>query len=76
MANDGNQGLFLLAFVVVNAESKDNWRWFFENLREIVGGARQITFISDQNNGLKLTLPKVFPKAYHAYCLHHLKMNL
>ncbi|KAK9290626.1 hypothetical protein L1049_008798 [Liquidambar formosana] len=75
-AKDRNQGLFPLAFTVVGAESEDNWRWFFENLHEIVGDTRQLTFISDQNNGLKSVLPKIFPTAYYAYCLHHLKMNL
>ncbi|KAK9277119.1 hypothetical protein L1049_006658 [Liquidambar formosana] len=38
--------------------------------------ARLLTFISDRNNGLKLALPKNFLTAYHAYCLHHLQMNL
>ncbi|KAK9273850.1 hypothetical protein L1049_018662 [Liquidambar formosana] len=76
MAKNGNQGLFPMAFAVVDAESEDNWRWFFENLHEIVGDARQLTFISDRNNGLRSTLAKVFPTAYHAYCLHYLKMNL
>ncbi|KAK9290636.1 hypothetical protein L1049_008809 [Liquidambar formosana] len=73
---DGNQGLLPVAFAVVDAESEDNWRWFFENLREIVGDARQLMFISDRNNRLKSALPKIFPIAYHAYCLHHWKMNL
>ncbi|KAK9279492.1 hypothetical protein L1049_013171 [Liquidambar formosana] len=75
-AKDGNQGLFPLAFAVVDSESKENWRWFFKNLLEVVGDERQITFISDRNNGLKSALSKVFPNAYHAYCLHHLKINL
>ncbi|KAK9289824.1 hypothetical protein L1049_007984 [Liquidambar formosana] len=73
---DGNQGLLPVAFAVVDAESEDNWRWFFENLREIVGDARQLMFISDRNNRLKSALPKIFPIAYHAYCLHYWKMNL
>ncbi|XP_028085237.1 uncharacterized protein LOC114286284 [Camellia sinensis] len=30
----------------------------------------------DRNLGLVEVLPKVFPMAFHAYCLYHLKMNL
>ncbi|KAK9290183.1 hypothetical protein L1049_008349 [Liquidambar formosana] len=69
-AKDGNQ------VVIIDSETEDNWRWFFENLLEIVGDDRQITVISDRNNVLKSVLPKVFPTAYYAYCLHHLKINL
>ncbi|KAL7233467.1 hypothetical protein ACSBR1_017147 [Camellia fascicularis] len=32
--------------------------------------------MSDRNLGLVEVLPKVFPMAFHAYCLYHLKMNL
>lgn len=37
---------------------------------------RKITFISDRNKGLLESVRNVFPDAYHAFCLHHLKQNV
>ncbi|KAK4389824.1 hypothetical protein Sango_2319400 [Sesamum angolense] len=51
---DGNNGLFLLAFVVVESKCKDNWCFFFQALDEMLGGFdvdRTWTFMSDRQKG-------------------------
>ena len=70
------KGLFPLAFVVVDSEMEDNWTWFLQNLRKVVGSDRTITFISDRNQGLIEAVSSVFYFAHHAFCLQHLKENL
>ncbi|XP_028115006.1 uncharacterized protein LOC114312908 [Camellia sinensis] len=59
-----------------NQENQDNWHWFLEHLSTIISPKQNITFVSDRNFGLVEVLPKVFPMAFHPYCLYHLKMNL
>ena len=52
VATDLNDQLFLLAFVVIEAETKDLWTWFILKLISDVnaGSQRRLTFISDQQN--------------------------
>ncbi|XP_028112250.1 uncharacterized protein LOC114310469 [Camellia sinensis] len=75
-SKDGNQGLFPLAFAIVDAENQDNWIWFLSQLLKAVGSSRRLTFVSDRQHGLLDALSVVFPNAHHAYCLNHLKRNL
>ncbi|KAL0379223.1 UNVERIFIED_CONTAM: hypothetical protein Sradi_3227800 [Sesamum radiatum] len=52
---DVNNGLFPLAFVVVESECKDSWCFFFQALDEMLGGFdvdRPWTFMSDRQKGL------------------------
>ncbi|CAL8169562.1 unnamed protein product [Prunus armeniaca] len=74
---NGNQGMYPLAFAVVDSENEENWTWFLQNLAEIVNPqGRTIAFISDRNKGLLEALPFVFPHSLHAFCFHHLKHNV
>ncbi|XP_028096647.1 uncharacterized protein LOC114296544 [Camellia sinensis] len=73
---DGNNGLFHVAFAIVDLETTVNWSWFLHELGKVVDGKRQITFISDRNLGLSEAMPKVFSSVHHSYCLQHLKNNL
>ena len=47
---DGNDDLFPIAYVVVEAECKDSWLWFLDNLNNDVGpfDYRGYTFMSDR----------------------------
>ncbi|XP_028095018.1 uncharacterized protein LOC114295037 [Camellia sinensis] len=75
-AKDDNQGLFPVAFAIVDSENSSNWEWFLQNLKDVVGGGRTLTFISDRHVGLLQSMPNIFPSAHHGYCLFHLQMNL
>ncbi|CAA0828805.1 Unknown protein, partial [Striga hermonthica] len=54
VAQDGNNGLFLIAFGVVPLESKETWSWFLHNLLKDIGDisprGEKWTFISDQGS--------------------------
>ena len=48
---DGNNGLFPLAFAVVESENKDSWSFFLENLRDTLNESlptRPGVIMSDQ----------------------------
>ncbi|XP_021640245.2 uncharacterized protein LOC110635274 [Hevea brasiliensis] len=73
---DGDDGIFPVAFAVVDIDSEDNWHWFLLELKSAVSTSRQITFVADFQNGLKKSLAAVFDKCYHSYCLRHLAEKL
>lgn len=53
IANDTNNRLIPLAFALVEAESNDNWEWFFYLLRtKILTPQRKICVISDRHQGI------------------------
>ncbi|KAL0288081.1 UNVERIFIED_CONTAM: hypothetical protein Scaly_2744600 [Sesamum calycinum] len=63
---DGNNGLFPVAFAVVESECKESWTFFFENLSMLVGGFsvdKPWTFMSDRQKGLVETINEVVPHA-------------
>ncbi|GJZ44655.1 multidrug resistance-associated protein 5 [Tanacetum coccineum] len=70
---DGNNHIYLVAWVVVNVENKDNWTWFLELLEEDLGCSRGngLTLMSDRHKGLieavkdaasKASYPQLFNK--------------
>lgn len=75
-AADADDGIFPVAFGVVDAENEDNWTWFLRELKSAVSTSGQLTFVSDFQNGLKRALADVFDKCYHSYCLRHLADKL
>ncbi|XP_028122131.1 uncharacterized protein LOC114319327 [Camellia sinensis] len=42
-AKDGNQGLFLVAFAIIDSKNAANWAWFLKNLANVVVGDRNLT---------------------------------
>lgn len=63
---DGNNQIFPIAYVVVEAETKDSWEWFLNLLLDDLQGLnqREYTFISDQQ------------KVYHSCLIFFLLMLL
>ncbi|XP_068667709.1 uncharacterized protein [Aristolochia californica] len=50
---DGNDGIFPLAFAIVEIENQDTWEWFFAYLDHfVIKGTKPFTLISDRQKGL------------------------
>ncbi|CAI9260760.1 unnamed protein product [Lactuca saligna] len=77
IGRDGNNQIYPIAWVVVNVENNDNWKWFIELLQsdiETVEGNR-VTLISDQHKGLLEAVKEVMPHAEHRQCARHICAN-
>ncbi|KAL0313386.1 UNVERIFIED_CONTAM: hypothetical protein Sradi_5737900 [Sesamum radiatum] len=75
---DGNNGLFPVAFVVVESECKESWSFFFENLSRMVGGFsidKPWTFMSERQKGLVETINEIVPHAINRRCARHIYAN-
>ncbi|XP_039119170.1 uncharacterized protein LOC120255401 [Dioscorea cayenensis subsp. rotundata] len=76
---DDNDGLFHVAFAIVDNETNENWTWFLATLGDALYGEdtydKIITFISDRSKGLVHAVARVFPSSPHGYCLRHLEAN-
>ncbi|CAI9118651.1 OLC1v1020247C1 [Oldenlandia corymbosa var. corymbosa] len=76
-AADGNDGVFPVAFAVVDEETDDSWHWFLSELKSAVSTSRQITFVADLEKGISVALQDIFgDDCYHAYCLRYLAKKL
>ncbi|CAH2054734.1 unnamed protein product, partial [Thlaspi arvense] len=75
-ASDAEDGIFPVAFAIVDSETEENWLWFLEQLKAALSEPRRITFVADFQNGLKNAISQVFEDAYHAYCLRQLAEKL
>ncbi|CAL9006347.1 unnamed protein product [Prunus brigantina] len=74
---DGNNGMFPLAYAVVEIESKASWIWFLELLIADLGIQNGLAwvFISDKQKGLIPAMQTVLPNAEHRMCVRHLYNN-
>ncbi|XP_047310782.1 uncharacterized protein LOC124914310 isoform X2 [Impatiens glandulifera] len=73
---DGNDGVFPVAFAVVDVDDAENWRWFLLELKSILSGSQPITFVADFRKGLKESISEIFENGHHGYCLRHLAEKL
>lgn len=73
---DGNDGVFPVAFAVVDSETDDNWRWFLFQLKSAMQAPGSITFVADRQKGLKESIAEIFEGSYHSYCLKYLTEHL
>lgn len=67
----------LVAFAVVEPESKGNWSWFLIQMCEaIIDMDQELVIISNKQKGLMDSVPFVLPNAHYSSCLRHLAQNL
>ncbi|XP_074361445.1 uncharacterized protein LOC141701712 [Apium graveolens] len=78
VATDANDGMYPLAWAVVETENNDSWNWFLESLKSDmwIENDGAFTFISDIQKGLINALEAVFPNAEHRFCVMHLYRNM
>lgn len=75
-AADADDGVFPVAFAIVDAESDDSWHWFLLQLKSVLSTSCPITFVADRENGLKNSIAETFEGSFHAYCLRYLTEQL
>jgi hypothetical protein len=77
VGKDGNNQMILIAYAVVEAETKDSWQWFLDLLLEDLNGIQQKewAFISDQQKGLVPAIQNTKAGVEHRLCVKHLYEN-
>ena len=74
---DANNGMYPIAYAIVEIENKETWSWFMELViedLEIVNDTRYV-IISDKQKGLLPAAESLFPNAEHRHCVRHLYNN-
>ena len=56
---DANDNMFPLTFGVMSSENYEDWSWFLQNLKKIVG-AKKVVIISDIHLGLLRSVPEIY----------------
>ncbi|XP_071690516.1 uncharacterized protein [Rutidosis leptorrhynchoides] len=75
---DSNNGLYPVAYAIVDQESYNSWSWFLECLGDDLGltSESNFTFISDRQKGLLEAVLRMYPNAEHRFCLRHIHDNM
>ncbi|GMN57924.1 hypothetical protein TIFTF001_027032 [Ficus carica] len=74
--HDANGCIFPLAFGIVQCESNESWKWFFEKLRDSIGTRESLTIMADRHKGIEFAVNLVYPDAAFGICVLHLAANL
>ncbi|XP_022880927.1 uncharacterized protein LOC111398230 [Olea europaea var. sylvestris] len=74
---DANNGMYPVAYAVVEVENGDNWRWFLGLLKDDlhINNSQHWTFISDKQKGLVNAIESLFENSEHRTCVRHLYNN-
>ncbi|XP_058783507.1 uncharacterized protein LOC131658200 [Vicia villosa] len=77
VAQDANNQFYVIAYAVVDSETKDNCKWFLTLLESDIGDHVSYgwNFISDQQKGLLPALKEAMPLVYHRNCVLHIWKN-
>ena len=75
-AADADDGVFPVAFAIVDTESDDNWHWFLLQLKSVLSTSCPITFVAGREHRLKDSIAEIFEGSFHGYCLRYLTEQL
>ncbi|KAJ8430936.1 hypothetical protein Cgig2_021868 [Carnegiea gigantea] len=77
MGTDAQNHCVPLVYAIVNVENMDNWSYFSNYLRGIIGdgSGSEYTFIADKCKGVIAALRDVFPAATRRICIVHYKRS-
>nr|GEV50939.1 hypothetical protein [Tanacetum cinerariifolium] len=78
---DANNGIYLVAYGIVESESSYSWTWFLTCLGDdldlfTILAYSNFTFITYRQKGLLLVTAKLFPAAEHIYYVRHIHENI
>ncbi|XP_047267515.1 uncharacterized protein LOC124897936 [Capsicum annuum] len=73
---DANNNILLIAYAIVEKESKETWTWFLNYLAaDLCIGENGWTFMYDKQKGLIEAFNDVLPCVSHRFCIRHLHNN-
>lgn len=75
-AQDANQQIYPIAFAIVDGENDASWEYFFRNMKQIIPDNIEQVFISDRHNSIKKGIATHYERAFHGFCIWHIKGNL
>ncbi|KAL4556249.1 hypothetical protein LXL04_038894 [Taraxacum kok-saghyz] len=75
---DSNNGIYPVAYAIVEAETRHSWTWFLQCLQDDLDlySNSNFTFISNRQKGILPAVSQVFPQAEHRFCLSHIHENM
>ncbi|GMN37610.1 hypothetical protein TIFTF001_042658 [Ficus carica] len=74
--HDANGCIFPLAFGIVQSESNESWKWFFEKLRDSIGTRESLAIVADRHKGIEFVANLMYPDAAFGIYVQHLAANL
>ncbi|RYR69127.1 hypothetical protein Ahy_A03g015659 [Arachis hypogaea] len=77
---DDNNNIVPIAFVIVEGETSDVWRFFLNNLRQHVVTRDGVGLISDRHESINAAVACSNgawepPRAFHIFCIRHIESN-
>lgn len=75
---DANNQSITLAWGIAPKENATHWRWFLNNLSNILEGLNRkgVVIMSDRQKGLTKAVAEELPLATEGYCCKHIERNL
>ena len=62
---DGNDGMFPVAYGVLESENMKSWTWFLKSLEKAIGTPKGLVISSDMQKGLEAAITQVYPNVEH-----------